>query len=113
MKSGETVEISISGENLKAVNALSFALPYNQGDFEYVGIEPVQLKEMNNYSNDRLHTNGGKALYATFVNLGNKETLNGSEVLFKIKLKAKRNVNFNLKAIDGILVDKKLNSVTF
>jgi hypothetical protein len=107
------VEISVSGENLKAVNALSFALPYNQGDFEYVGIESVHLKEMNNYSNDRLHTNGSKALYATFVNLGNKETLNGSEVLFKIKLKAKRNVNFNLKAIDGILVDKKLNSVTF
>ncbi len=113
LKSGETVEISISGENLKAVNALSFALPYNQGDFEYVGIESVHLKEMNNYSNDRLHTNGSKALYATFVNLGNKETLNGSEVLFKIKLKAKRNVNFNLKAIDGIFVDKKLNSVTF
>lgn len=113
LKSGETVEISISGENIKAVNALSFALPYNQGDFEYVGIEPVHLKEMNNYTNDRLHTNGSKALYATFVNLGNKETLNGSEVLFKIKLKAKRNVIFNLKAIDGILVDKKLNSVTF
>ena len=113
LKSGDIVEISVSGENLKAVNALSFALPYNQGDFEYVGIESVHLKEMNNYSNDRLHTNGSKALYATFVNLGNKETLNGSEVLFKIKLKAKRNVNFNLKAIDGILVDKKLNSVTF
>lgn len=113
LKSGDIVEISVSGENLKAVNALSFALPYNQGDFEYVGIESVHLKEMNNYSNDRLHTNGSKALYATFVNLGNKETLNGSEVLFKIKLKAKRNVNFNLKAIDGIFVDKKLNSVTF
>jgi len=113
LKSGDIVEISVSGENLKAVNALSFALPYTQGDFEYVGIESVHLKEMNNYSNDRLHTNGSKALYATFVNLGNKETLNGSEVLFKIKLKAKRNVNFNLKAIDGILVDKKLNSVTF
>ncbi|MFE2861572.1 TIM-barrel domain-containing protein [Sphingobacterium multivorum] len=113
LKSGDIVEISVSGENLKAVNALSFALPYNQGDFEYVGIESVHLKEMNNYSNDRLHTNGSKALYATFVNLGNKETLNGSEVLFKIKLKAKRNVNFNLKAIDGIFVDKKLNSVNF
>ncbi len=113
LKSGETVEIIVSGENLKDVNALSFALPYNQGDFEYVGIEPVHLKETNNYSNDRLHTNGSKTLYPTFVNLGNKETLNGSEVLFKIKMKAKRNTSFNLKAIDGILVDKKLNSVTF
>jgi len=113
LKSGDIVEIAVSGENLKAVNALSFALPYNQGDFEFVGIDPLHLKEMNNYTNDRLHTNGSKALYPTFVNLGNKETLNGSEVLFKIKLKAKRNVNFNLKAIDGILVDKKLNSISF
>lgn len=113
LKSGDIVEITVSGENLKAVNALSFALPYNQGDFEFVGIDPLHLKEMNNYTNDRLHTNGSKALYPTFVNLGNKETLNGSEVLFKIKLKAKRNVNFNLKAIDGILVDKKLNSISF
>ncbi|CAM3733794.1 TIM-barrel domain-containing protein [Sphingobacterium prati] len=113
MKSGDIVEIAVSGENLKAVNALSFALPYNQGDFEFMGIDALHLKEMNNYTNDRLHTNGSKALYPTFVNLGNKETLNGSEVLFKIKLKAKRNVNFNLKAIDGILVDKKLNSISF
>ncbi|RKE57609.1 TIM-barrel domain-containing protein [Sphingobacterium detergens] len=113
LKSGDIVEIAVSGENLKAVNALSFALPYNQGDFEFVGIDPLQLKEMSNYTNDRLHTNGSKALYPTFVNLGNKETLNGSEILFKIKLKAKRNVNFNLKAVDGILVDKKLNSISF
>lgn len=113
MKSGDIVEIAVSGENLKAVNALSFALPYNQGDFEFMGIDALHLKEMNHYTNDRLHTNGSKALYPTFVNLGNKETLNGSEVLFKIKLKAKRNVNFNLKAIDGILVDKKLNSISF
>ena len=113
LKSGDIVEIAVSGENLKEVNALSFALPYNQGDFEFVGIDPLQLKEMSNYTNDRLHTNGSKALYPTFVNLGNRETLNGSEILFKIKLKAKRNVSFNLKAIDVILVDKKLNSISF
>ena len=113
LKLGEMVEITVRGENLKAVNALSFALPYNQGDFEFAGIESLGMKEMSNYTNDRLHTNGNKALYPTFVNLGNKETLNGSEVLFKIKLKAKRNVSFNLKAVDGILVDKKLNSIGF
>ncbi|WP_164112722.1 MULTISPECIES: TIM-barrel domain-containing protein [Sphingobacterium] len=113
LKAGEIVEVSVTGENLKAVNALSFALPYNNGDFEFVGVESLHMKTMNNYTNDRLHTNGSKFLYPTFVNLGNKETLNGSEVLFKIKLKAKRNVSFNLKAVDGLLVDKKLNSITF
>lgn len=113
LKAGEIVEVAVRGEGLNAVNALSFALPYNNGDFEFVGIAPLGMKEMVNYTNDRLHTNGNKSLYPTFVNLGNKQTLNGSEALFTIKMKAKRNVTFNLKAIDGILVDKKLNSVSF
>ena len=113
LDSGEIVEITVAGKALESVNALSFALPYNQGDFEFMGIESVNMKEMSNYTNDRLHTNGTKALYPTFVNLGDKETLNGSEVLFKLKFKAKRSVNFNLKAIDGILVDKKLNFISF
>ena len=42
-----------------------------------------------------------------------KEHMLHEEAALKIKFKAKRNVNFNLEAIDGILVDKKLNSVTF
>lgn len=112
-KAGDIVEITVYGENLQAVNALSFALPYHQGDFEFIGIEPLHMKEMNNYTNDRLHTNGSKALYPTFVNLGNKEALYGSEALFKIKFKAKRPLHFNLRAVDGILVDKKLHAVSF
>lgn len=113
LKQGELLEISVEGQELKDVNALSFALPYSQGDFEFVGIESIGMKAMNNYTNDRLHTNGTKALYPTFVNLGNQETLNGSGVLFKVKLKAKRDVTSGLKATDGILVDKKLNSISF
>ncbi|WP_433863708.1 TIM-barrel domain-containing protein [Sphingobacterium thalpophilum] len=113
LKQGDIMEITVSGHNLKAVNALSFALPYHQGDFDFVGIESLNMKGMSNYTNDRLHTNGSKALYPTFVNLGNKETLSGSEMLFKIKLKAKRDCRFHPKAIDGMLVDKNLNSVSF
>src|SRR5690606_19717845 len=81
LKQGDIMEITVSGHNLKAVNALSFALPYHQGDFDFVGIESLNMKGMSNYTNDRLHTNGSKALYPTFVNLGNKETLSGSEML--------------------------------
>ena len=109
----EIVEITVKGQDLLAVNALSFALPYDQQDFEYVGIEPVALHTMENLTYDRLHTNGQKALYPTFVNLGEKEVLEGSEDLFIIKLKAKRKGKFNLKAIDGILVDRKLNMQKF
>ncbi|MEO6904907.1 MAG: hypothetical protein ABI148_00985, partial [Ginsengibacter sp.] len=64
-------------------------------------------------TNDRLHTDGSKVLYPTFVNVGNKPTLNGSENLFIIKLEAKQNVVFNLKLSDGILLDKNLEYINF
>ena len=49
----------------------------------------------------------------TFVNLGAKEALEGTNDLFILKLKAKRAVKFDLKAIDGVLVDKNLNTRKF
>ena len=110
---GETVEITVKGDNLKAVNALSFALPYDQQDYEFAGIEATGLGEMENLTYDRLHTNRQKSLYPTFVNLGDKKTIEGSETLFTIRLKAKRKVKFNLKATDGILIDKNLNMQKF
>ena len=110
---GETVEITIKGSDLKSVNALSFAVPYNNKDYEYVGIKTVNTKEMHNLTNDRLHTNGEKVLYPTFVNLGNEAPLEGSETLFVIQFNAKRAVKFNLQLLHGLLVDKDLNWVEF
>lgn len=109
----EVVEITVKGIDLRAVNALSFALPYNEQDCQFVSVEPLALKAMENLTNDRLHSNGTKALYPTFVNLGDKETLQGTSDLFVLKLKAKRKVKFDLKAMDGMLVDKKLGSQKF
>ena len=69
---------------------------------------------MSNYSKNRLHGNGNTAVYPTFVNEGNRVTLNGDVEIAKITLKAKKNIKkFNLKAIDGIIVDKHLNSIKF
>ena len=68
---------------------------------------------MENLTNDRLHTNGEKALYPTFVNIGNKESLEGNLDLFVLKFKAKHKLKFDLKAQDGILVDKNLNTQKF
>lgn len=109
----EVVEVKVKGIDLKSVNALSFALPYNPQDYEFVGVQAVNMKQMDNLTYDRLHTNGDKVLYPTFVNLGNKEALTGSADLFVLKLKAKRKVKFDLKALQGLLVDKKLNVVKF
>ena len=80
---------------------------------EYVGIEALNVAGMSNYSKNRLHTNGNTAVYPTFVNEGNRVTLNGDVEIAKITLKAKKNIKFNIKAIDGIIVDKHLNSIKF
>lgn len=109
----EIVAIRVNGTDLRAVNALSFALPYSTQDYEFVGIENLGMKKMENLTNDRLHTNGSKAVYPTFVNVGEKELLSGDQDLFILKFKAKRPVEFKLKAIDGFLVDRKLNTLKF
>ncbi|MES2456106.1 MAG: TIM-barrel domain-containing protein [Bacteroidota bacterium] len=110
---GEIIEVLVKGAGLNAVNALSFALPYQTQDYEFAGIKPLAMKQMENLSYDRQHTNGNKAVYATFVNIGSKETLTGNQDLFILRFKSKRKVKFNLKAIDGFLVDKQLNVVKF
>lgn len=112
-KKGETIDIMVKGINLTNVNALSFALPYNQQDYEYAGMQLLNTGAMENFTNDRLHTDGSKVLYPTFVNTGNKATLNGNENLFIIKFKAKQNLTFNLKPVNGILVDKNLAYINF
>ena len=72
------------------------------------------MKDMVNLTYDRLHTNGDKVLYPTFVNRGNNALLDdGSNELFVIKFKAKRAGKFNLKAQEGLLVDRNLGTVTF
>ncbi|GAB3414988.1 glycoside hydrolase family 31 protein [Niabella aquatica] len=112
-KAGETIEIRVKGQSLSSVNALSFALPYNGQHYEYIGTQPVGTNQMENLSYDRLHTNGTRALYPTFVNVGNQPSLNGNKDLFIIRFKAKKDVKAGLKAIDGILVDKDLNELRF
>lgn len=110
-KKDEIVELAIWGEDLKSVNAISFAIPYNTDEYEYVGIDVSNMKKMTNLTYDRLHTNGTKSLYPTFVNEGDKETLEGSEILFVIKFKAKKSLRLNLKETDIIVVDKNLNQI--
>lgn len=109
----EIIEVRVKGINLKSVNALSFALPYHPQDYDFVSVQALNVKQMDNLTNDRLHTNGDKVLYPTFINVGNKEALNGTNDLFILKLKAKRKLQFNLKINDGLLVDKNLNTVKF
>ena len=112
-KAGDVVELHVSGKALKNVNALSFALPYDAQLLEYAGTDLIGMKEMVNLTYDRLHTNGQKALYPTFVNKGNNFLLEGDGELFVIKFKAKKDGRLNLKMQDGLLVDRNLGTVKF
>jgi alpha-glucosidase (family GH31 glycosyl hydrolase) len=112
-RAGEIVEVRVRGIDLRDVNAFSFALPYDERDYTFVGVQPLALRAMEDFTNDRLHANGQKALYPTFVNVGEQETLQGTLDLCILKFKAARDVTFNLEAIDGLLVDKSPRSIPF
>ena len=109
-KAGDELRLTVSGKDLKCVNALSFALPYSTAELEYQGVE--LLKEMVNLTYDRLHSNGQKELFPTFVNRGNNFLLEDGD-LFVIKFKAKKAGKYSLKAIDGMLVDRSLGIKQF
>ncbi|PUZ29367.1 alpha-xylosidase [Chitinophaga parva] len=110
---GDIVELKVKGTDLQSVNALSFALPYNAQDYEFTGVQVLDMQQMENLTYDRLHANGSKSLYPTFVNIGNKQALTGTHDLFILKLKAKRKVKPAFKITEGLLVDKNLNTVHF
>lgn len=62
---------------------------------------------------DRLHTNGDKVLYTTFVNIGNQHTLQDDATLFVLHFKAQRKLILKQLNISGLLVDKSLNELGF
>lgn len=112
-KKGEIAEIEVYGNGLHSVNALSFVLPYEGNTFEFMGIVPKNMKQLRNYSNNRLHSDGYSVLYPTFVNVGNEEALQGSDLLFVIWFKAKKNGEFPINDLKGILVDKEMDVKEF
>ena len=112
-KAGDEVVITVQGHDLANVNAFSLALPYDANEYEFVGIEAGEVGTMSNYSKYRIHSNGTTAVYPTFVNEGNQATINGNVELARITLRAKKNIRFNINAIDGFIVDNHLNTIKF
>jgi len=110
---GDDVYVTVSGKDMVSVNGISMAIPYDANVYEYVGIEAKGVSQMYNMTYDRLHTNGQKALYPTFVNLGEQPYAEGENELFVIHFRAKQKTKFALKHQDGMLVDKYQNVVTF
>lgn len=107
---GEEIILTLSGKDLKNVNALSFSMPYDASAYEFVSIEPVAASGMLNMTYDRLHTSGDKVLYPTFVNIGDKSTLNGDQTIARIHLKARKRGAFVPAMSNVILVSPALQT---
>ena len=80
---------------------------------EYQGVEALAVKEMYNMTYDRLHTNGQKALYPTFVNLGMQNLIEGDVELMRITFKARRSMKWSGQITDGMLVSRYNKALTF
>ncbi|MCF0188557.1 MAG: discoidin domain-containing protein [Bacteroidaceae bacterium] len=109
VKAGDVVTLTVEGLGMVSVNAISLAIPYDATKWEYAGIDACGTKEMRNLTYDRLHSNGNKALYPTFVNCGEHPYLEGDATIMRITFKAKAAGKVDLKAQDVIVVDKYLN----
>ena len=87
VKAGDTLTLSFYGDSLRAVNALSLALPYDPASLEYLGTEAPGLQQMTSLTRDRLHTDGTRAVYPTFVNLGDKPLVSGDGLLLQVRFR--------------------------
>ncbi len=114
---GDTATVTVKGTGLKSVNAISLAIPYDQKRWQFVGVETVNTGNMRDLTNDRLHTNGTRQLYPTFVNVGEQPDVvtEGDEAqpLFRLRFRALQRGAFNATPRDGMIVDKKLNTIAF
>lgn len=111
-KAGEEVVLTVKGTGLKDVNAFSLALPYSEKQLQYLGAEAAEANTLDNYTRDRLHTNGLKALYVTFVGKGDARAISGDEILCRLRFRAIKAGAVNLKAKDIVLVDKNLRAIS-
>lgn len=112
----ETLAITFTADTVSSLNAISVGIPYDQTQWEFVGSDTEALKGMENMTYDRLHTDGHRELYPTFVNIGERPAVSGSGVsLFTLRFKARRKgARFDTSTVrDGLLVDKKLNTLPF
>ena len=108
LKAGDTLTLSFYGDSLKTVNALSLALPYDASALEFAGVEASGLQQMENLTRDRLHTDGTKAVYPTFVNLGGKSLVSGDGLLFRVSFKVLHGGADIPEAVDAVVVSPAL-----
>lgn len=111
-KAGDEITLTIVGSKLNSANTLSFALPYDATLLEYVGMDKPGMKELYDMTNDRLHSDGTKELFPTFVNLGNNFLLEDG-TLMVIRFRARKNGSWKATMKDGLIIDRSLGTSHF
>jgi len=110
---GDEVRLTVLGKGLVSVNGISLCIPYDATEYEYLGVEADGVGQMYNMTYDRLHTNGQKALYPTFVNLGEQKYTEGDVQMMTLRFRTKKGGKCTLRCTDGMIVDKYQNIVEF
>ena len=104
---GDTIVITVYGNKMTDVAALSFCLPYNPEEMEYLSESPTALASMYDMTRDRLHTNGQKALYPTFISRDADTLVNGDGELMRISFVAKKDIKFVARITDEMTVSQQ------
>lgn len=110
-KEGDTVTITVSGSNLKNVNALSARLPYNSEELKFDSIQSGDLTgKMVSFSKAKTHSDNTSDVFVIFGNKGNAARLNGYGTIATIKFTALKPINGKTIALalrDQMLVNQQ------
>ena len=87
---GETFTVDVYASDVKNVNALGALINYDANLFEVQEITKSPLiASMENYSANKMYTDGSGTANIAFANKGDKELFNGSGVVATVTFKAK------------------------
>lgn len=110
-RAGDEIVLDVVGSGLSDVNAFSFCLPYDPAVMEFVSADACGVRGMENLTRDRLHSDGSKALYPMFVNVGEKPLLEGDGVLCRLVFRALKDGRADAVMRDAFLVGRTLEVI--
>ncbi|MFJ7724698.1 discoidin domain-containing protein [Neobacillus sp. NPDC097160] len=117
LKAGEEFTIEIIGAGLKDINAFNLELALDSNKYEVVkqGENMVsstnETAKMLNYSAMAGIGKSEQRIMAAFSNKGTQPTLEGTKTLATVKLKAKKDLTFDMPITRSLLVNTAFNTI--
>ncbi|BDR60053.1 SLAP domain-containing protein [Lactobacillus xylocopicola] len=108
---GDIITVTVSGSNLKNVNALSARIPYNAEELSFEGVQNGSLTgNMVSFAKDKTHSDGSHDVFVIYSNEGEAPRLTGYGTVAVIKFKALKPLNGKtvaLSLVDQMLVNQQ------